>query len=232
MGRRRTRACAHFPLHVNAGKRSIALDLKQPAGEALLQRAEGSDVLSERLPKAMARLASTTKPSRRAAPRSCTSPAAASTMTGSMRRGRRTTTSSGGDRRAVAMQQALRRPRIDRRHRRSPTAHRAAAVYSVTAAQYARPHGQGQSVRCRCSVPTAQFILTITSSRHLRPPIPARGFDATRPYATNDVPLRADLQRQAVARSSSRRQRAGRFERDRRFASQTARGEHIDAVYA
>ena len=52
------RGMGHIYLHANQGKRSIVLDMKQPAGrEAALKLAERSDVLISNVrPKAMARL--------------------------------------------------------------------------------------------------------------------------------------------------------------------------------
>lgn len=64
----------HIYLHVNRNKRSVVLDLKQPAGrDAALRLAEKSDVLVFNVrPKAMARLGLSYEDVKRSIPKSST----------------------------------------------------------------------------------------------------------------------------------------------------------------
>jgi crotonobetainyl-CoA:carnitine CoA-transferase CaiB-like acyl-CoA transferase len=243
IGPMRHAGMGHIFLHVNRGKRSIVLDLKQPAArDALLRLAERADVMISNVrPAAMRRLGldyeTVAARNRRVVYVSCcgfgqAGPSAAKPAYDDLIQG------------AVGVPWLMQRAgapapayapvtlvdRLTGLH----------AAYAVSSALYARERtGKGQAVEVPMFEAATQFVM----GDHLGgltfdPPLGEAGYARLltphrRPYATRDGHLCLLIYNDKQWRSFfTAVGDPERFERDARFSSQTARGEHIDAVYA
>jgi crotonobetainyl-CoA:carnitine CoA-transferase CaiB-like acyl-CoA transferase len=243
IGPMRHAGMGHIFLHVNRGKRSIVLDLKQPAArDALLRLAERADVMISNVrPAAMRRLGLDYETVAARNPRvvyvSCcgfgqAGPSAAKPAYDDLIQGAAGVPwlmqRAGAPAPAYAPVTLV--DRLTGLH----------AAYAVSSALYARERtGQGQAVEVPMFEAAAQFVM----SDHLGgltfdPPLGEAGYARLltphrRPYATRDghlcLLIYNDKQWRSFFAAVGDRER---FERDARFSSQTARGEHIDAVYA
>ncbi len=243
IGPMRNPGMGHIFLHANRGKRSVALDLKQPAARtALLRLAEGADVfISNVRPAAMKRLGLDYEALAARNPRliyvTCCGfgqqgPAAAKPAYDDLIQGAAgipwLMQQAGSAAPAYAPVTIV--DRLTGLH----------AVYAVCAALYAREKtGKGQAVEVPMFEAAVQFVLGdhlggLTFAPPLGDPGYARLLTAhRRPYETRDgylcVLVYNDKQWRSFCAAIGEPER---FERDARFASQTARGEHIDEVYA
>lgn len=233
----------HIFLHANAGKQSIALDLKHPEGrEAALRLAEECDVLVSNVrPRALARLGLDYDAVRARSPRiihvSCCGfdqdgPDAARPAYDDLIQG-----ATGIP--WLMQQYGAPEPgyapttlsdRVTGLH----------AVYAVTAALYAREKtGQGQAIVVPMFEAMAQFVLGdhmagLTFEPPRGEPGYARLLTAHRkPYATADGMLCVLIYNDKHWRSFfAAIGEAEGLARDPRFATHGARAAHIDAVYA
>ncbi len=243
IGPMRNPGMGHIFLHANRGKRSVVLDLKQAAArEALLRLAERADVfISNVRPAAMQRLGLDYDAVAVRSPRiiyvTCCGfgqrgPAAAKPAYDDLIQGAAgipwLMQQAGAPAPAYAPVTLV--DRLTGLH----------AAYAVSAALYAREKtGRGQAIEVPMYEAAVQFVL----GDHLGgltfdPPIGAPGYARLltphrRPYETRDGHLCLLVYNDKQWRSFlAAIGEPERFERDPRFASQTARGEHIDAVYA
>lgn len=245
VGPMRHAGMGHIFLHANAGKQSIALDLKHPEGrEAALRLAEGCDVLISNVrPQALARLgldyAAVCARNPRIVHVSCCGfdqdgPDAARPAYDDLIQG------------ATGIPWLMQRygapepsyapttlsDRVTGLH----------AVYAVTAALYAREKtGRGQAVVVPMFEAMAQFVLGdhmagLTFEPPLGEPGYARLLTAHRkPYATADGMLCVLIYNDKHWRSffaAIGEDGSGGLAHDPRFATHGARAAHIDAVYA
>lgn len=230
-------------LHANAGKRSIALDLKHPEGrEAALRLAEGCDVLISNVrPQALARLGLDYEAVRARQPRiihvSCcgfdqAGPDAARPAYDDLIQG---ATGIPWLMQQYGAPEPCYAPttlsdRVTGLH----------AVYAVTAALYARERtGQGQAVVVPMFEAMAQFVLgDHMAGLSFEPPLGEPGYTRLltahrKPYATQDGMLCVLIYNDKHWRSffAAIGESEG-LARDPRFATHGARAAHIDAVYA
>lgn len=233
----------HIFLHANAGKKSIALDLKQAEGrEATLKLAEAADVfISNVRPSAMARLGLGYEAVRERNPRiiyvSCCGfdqggPDAARPAYDDLIQG-----ATG----VPWLMQQYGAP--EPAYVPTTLSDRVAglhAVYAVTAALYARSRtGQGQAVVVPMFEAMAQFILgDHMAGLSFDPPRGEPGYarlltSHRKPYATQDGMLCVLIYNDKHWRNFfDAIGEANGLARDPRFASHGARAAHIDAVYA
>lgn len=243
VGPMRNPGMGHIFLHANQGKRSVVLDLKQPAGrDAALKLAAQSDVLISNVrPQALARLGLDYEAVRQHNPRiihvSCCGfdqegPYAARPAYDDLIQG-----ATGVP---WLMQQAgAAQPgyapitladRVTGLH----------AVYAVTAALYARTTtGEGQSVVVPMFEAMTQFVLgDHLAGLSFEPANGEPGYARLltthrRPYPTLDgylgVLIYNDKQWRSFFEAIGE---PGRMRSDARFATHSARAENIDAVYA
>lgn len=236
------RGMGHIYLHANQGKRSVVLDLKQPAGrEAALKLAERSDVLISNVrPKAMARLGLDYESVRARNPRlihvSCCGfgqdgPYAAKPAYDDLIQGAAgmpwLMSEYGAE--APCYAPITLADRVTGLH----------AVYAVTTALYERERsGVGQAVVVPMFEAMVQFVLgDHLGGLSFQPPNGDPGYarlltSNRRPYATKDGHLCVLIYNdkhwksffEAIGQSE-------RFNNDKRFSSQTNRAKHIDEVY-
>jgi crotonobetainyl-CoA:carnitine CoA-transferase CaiB-like acyl-CoA transferase len=239
----RNAGMGHIFLHLNRNKRSIVLDLKQPAGrEALLRLASTADVLVFNVrPQAMARLGLTYDDVRAVNERiiyvgaygfSQEGPYAAKPAYDDIIQG------------MVALPSIAKLAGADRpRYVPSTVADRVTGlntVNAITTALFFRERtGRGQSVEIPMFESLTQFVL----SEHMggstfEPPIGPMGQPRLlsghrNPYATKDgylcLLLYNDKQWRAFLKLIGREEL---FANDPRFASQGSRSQHFDAAYA
>ncbi|MDM0080977.1 CoA transferase [Variovorax sp. J31P179] len=233
----------HIFLHANAGKRSIALDLKADDGrEAVLKLAEGCDVLVSNVrPKAMARLGLHYEAVKERSPRiiyvNCCGfdqdgPDAARPAYDDLIQG---ATGVPWLMQQYGAPEPIYAPttlcdRVTGLH----------AVYAVTAALYARSQtGQGQAVSVPMFESMSQFILgDHMAGLSFDPPRGEPGYARLltphrKPYATRDgrlcVLIYNDKHWRSFFEAIGESDGLGA---DPRFATHGARAAHIDAVYA
>ena len=242
IGPMRNPGMGHIFLHANRGKRSVVLDLKQPAArDALLRLTDTADVLISNVrPAAMQRLgldyATVAARNPRIVYVSCC---------GYGQRGVSAAKRAYDD----LVQGAVGIPWLMQAYGSEAPAYVPVvladrvtglhAAYAVAAALYARERtGRGQAVEVPMFEATAQFVL----GEHLAgltfdPPLGDAGYARLltphrRPYATRDghlcVLIYNDRQWRSFCAAIGEPER---FERDARFGSQTARAAHIDEVY-
>ncbi|RYF21849.1 MAG: CoA transferase [Comamonadaceae bacterium] len=243
VGPMRHAGMGHIFLHANAGKQSIALDLKHPEGrEAALRLAEGCDVLISNVrPQALARLgldhAGVSARNPRIIHVSCC---------GFDQEGPDAALPAYDD----LIQGATGIPWLMQQYGAPEPSYAPTtlsdrvtglhAVYAVTAALYAREKtGLGQAIVVPMFEAMAQFILGdhmagLTFEPPLGEPGYARLLTAHRkPYATADGMLCVLIYNDKHWRSffAAIGESEG-LARDPRFATHSARAAHIDAVYA
>ncbi|WP_311222297.1 MULTISPECIES: CoA transferase [unclassified Acidovorax] len=243
VGPMRHAGMGHIFLHANAGKQSIALDLKHPEGrEAALRLAEGCDVLISNVrPQALARLgldhASVSARNPRIIHVSCC---------GFDQEGPDAALPAYDD----LIQGATGIPWLMQQYGAPEPSYAPTtlsdrvtglhAVYAVTTALYAREKtGLGQAIVVPMFEAMAQFILGdhmagLTFEPPLGEPGYARLLTAHRkPYATADGMLCVLIYNDKHWRSffAAIGESEG-LARDPRFATHSARAAHIDAVYA
>jgi crotonobetainyl-CoA:carnitine CoA-transferase CaiB-like acyl-CoA transferase len=243
IGPMRNPGMGHIFLHVNRGKKSVALDLKQaPARDALLRLAERADVfVSNVRPAAMQRLGLGYDAVAARNPR-----IVYVTCCGFGQRGPSAAKPAYDD----LIQGAAGVPWLMQQAGAPAPAYAPMAIadrltglhaaYAVAAALFARERtGKGQAVE----VPMFEAATQVFMSDHLGgltfdPPLGEPGYarlltPQRRPYETRDghlcVLIYNDKQWKNFFAAIGEPER---LERDARFSSQTARGEHIDAVYA
>jgi crotonobetainyl-CoA:carnitine CoA-transferase CaiB-like acyl-CoA transferase len=233
----------HIFLHLNRNKRSIVLDLKQPAGrEALLRLCGSADVLVYNVrPQAMARLRLSYEDVRAVNPRiiyagtygfSQHGPYAAKPAYDDLIQG------------MVALPSLMKQAGADRpRFVPSTVADRITglnAVNAVTAALFYRERsGKGQAVEVPMFESLTQFVLgDHMAGRTFDPPIGPMGYsrllaEHRNPYATKDgylcLLIYNDKQWRSFFRLLGREEM---FEQDERFATQRSRSENFDQAYA
>ena len=243
VGPMRNAGMGHIFLHANQGKRSVVLDLKQPdAREAALRLAERCDVLISNVrPPALARLGLDYEAVQARNPRlihvSCCGfgqdgPYAAKPAYDDLIQGATglpwLMSRYGAETPCYAPVTLA--DRVTGLH----------AVYAVTAALYERERtGAGQAVVVPMFEAMTQFVLgDHMAGLSFEPPIGDAGYARLltphrRPYETRDgylcVLIYNDKHWRAFFTAIGERER---FEQDARFSNHTARGEHIDAVYA
>lgn len=243
VGPRRNPGMAAIFLHANRSKRSIVLDLKQPAGrDALLRLAAGADVLICNVrPQAMARLGLAYEDVAAVNPRIIY----VSTC-GYGQRGPYAAKPAYDD----LIQGAVGLPALsvqaggeEPRYAPSPLADRIvglAAVNAVTSALYWRERtGEGQAIEVPMFETMAQFTLADHMCGHTyEPPVGPAGYARVlnphrRPYKTRDghlcVLLYNDKQWQTFFRLVGQ---SDLVESDPRFGTLEKRTEHIHALYA
>lgn len=239
----RNRGMGHIFLHLNRGKRSIILDLKQPAGrEALLRLAQSADVLVYNVrPQAMARLKLAYEDVRAVNERiiyvgaygfSQKGPYAAKPAYDDIIQGMVALPS-------IAKQAGGDRPRFVP----STVCDRVTGlntVNAVTAALFYRERtGKGQAVEVPMFESLTQFVLSEhMGGRTFEPPIGPMGqprllSEHRNPYETKDgylcLLLYNDKQWRAFFRLIGREEM---FEQDPRFSTQTSRSRHFNEAYA
>jgi len=243
VGPMRNPGMGHLFLNANAGKRSVALNLKHPQGlEAALRLAESCDVLISNVrPQAMARLGLDYEAVRRRNPRiihvSCCGfdqrgPDAARPAYDDLIQG---ATGIAWLTQCYGAAQPGYAPltladRVTGLH----------AVYAVTAALYARERtGVGQAVVVPMFEALAQFVLgDHMAGLTFDPPLGDTGYARLltrhrRPYETQDGMLCVLIYNDKHWRNFfAAIDEGGDLARDPRFATHGARAEHIDAVYA
>ena len=236
------RAMGHIYLHANQGKRSVVLDLKQPAGrEAALKLAERCDVLISNVrPKAMARLGLDYESVRARNPRlihvSCCGfgqdgPYAARPAYDDLIQGAAglpwLMSEYGAE--APCYAPVTLADRVTGLH----------AAYAVAAALYERERsGVGQAVVVPMFEAMVQFVLgDHLGGLSFDPPNGDPGYARLltanrRPYATKDGHLCVLIYNDKHWKSFFEAiGESGRFANDHRFSSQTNRATHIDEVY-
>ena len=243
VGPMRHAGMGHIFLHANAGKRSIVLDLKKPEGrEAAVQLAQRSDVfISNIRPQALARLG-------------LDHPTLAQRHPGLIHVSCCGFDQDGPDAARPAyddlIQGAVGIPWLNQQYGVSEPGYAPVtladrvsglhAVYAVTAALYARSQtGRGQAVVVPMFEALSQFVLGdhmagLTFDPPAGPPAYARLVTPhRRPYATADGTLCVLIYNDKHWRSFFAAIGEGDgLGQDPRFQTHTARGEHIDAVYA
>jgi crotonobetainyl-CoA:carnitine CoA-transferase CaiB-like acyl-CoA transferase len=233
----------HIFLHLNRGKRSVVLDLKQRAGrEALLKLAASADVLVYNVrPQAMARLGLTYEDVRAVNQRiiyvgaygfSQKGPYAAKPAYDDIIQG------------MVALPSLAKQAGADRpRYVPSTVCDRVTglnAVNAITTALYYRERsGKGQAVEVPMFESLTQFVLSEhMGGRTFEPPIGPMGqprllSEHRNPYETRDgylcLLLYNDKQWRNFFRLIGREEL---FETDPRFATQTSRSSHFNEAYA
>jgi crotonobetainyl-CoA:carnitine CoA-transferase CaiB-like acyl-CoA transferase len=235
----KNRGMGHLYLHLNRGKRSLVLDLKQPGGrEALMRLVPGTDVLVYNVrPQAMARLGLSYQELRAANPKiiyvgaygySQRGPYAAKAAYDDLIQGASglpwLTSRSGTQAPRYAPVNLA--DRVTGLH----------AVYAVTAALFHRERtGQGQAVEVPMFESLAQFVL----GDHLagltwEPALGGTGYarlEHRRPYATRDghlcVLVYNNKQWKAFLEAIGRPELIA----DRRFSTQANRAVHIGEIY-
>lgn len=242
IGPMRNPGMGHIFLHANRGKRSVVLDLKQPAArDALLHLVETADVLISNVrPAAMRRLGLDYEAVSARNPRivyvSCC---------GYGQRGVNAAKPAYDD----LVQGAVGIPWLMQAYGATAPAYVPVvladrvtglhAAYAVAAALYARERtGRGQAVEVAMFEAAAQFVLgDHLAGLTFEPPVGDAGYARLltphrRPYATRDghlcLLIYNDKQWQNFCAAIGEPER---FEGDARFASQTARAAHIDEVY-
>jgi crotonobetainyl-CoA:carnitine CoA-transferase CaiB-like acyl-CoA transferase len=233
----------HIFLHLNRNKRSLVLDLKQPAGRAaLLRLANTADVLIHNVrPQAMARLQLTYDDVRAVNPEivyvgaygfSQNGPYAAKPAYDDLIQG------------MVALPSIIEQAGADRpRFVPSTVADRITglnAVNAVTAALFHRERtGQGQAVEVTMFESLTQFVLgDHMSGKTFEPPIAPMGYtrllaEHRNPYASKDGYLCLLIYNDKQWRNFFRiLGRENMFESDQRFSTQANRSQHIAEVYA
>jgi crotonobetainyl-CoA:carnitine CoA-transferase CaiB-like acyl-CoA transferase len=243
VGPMRNRGMGHIFLHVNRGKRSVVLDLKQaPARDALLRLVERADAMVSNVrPAAMKRLGLDYDTIAARNPR-----LVYVTCCGFGQRGPSAAKPAYDD----LIQGAAGVPWLMQRAGAPAPAYAPVtlvdrltglhAAYTVAAALYAREKtGRGQAVEVPMFEAAAQFVLgDHMGGLTFDPPLGEPGYARLltphrRPYETRDGYLCLLIYNDKQWRSFfAAIGEPERFERDARFASQTARGEHVDAVYA
>jgi crotonobetainyl-CoA:carnitine CoA-transferase CaiB-like acyl-CoA transferase len=233
----------HIFLHHNRNKRSIVLDLKQPAGrEALLRLASGADVLIYNVrPQAMARLKLSYEAVSAVNPRLIYVGAY-----GYGERGRYAGQPAYDDliQGMAGLPWMTHKAGADR-PRYTPTAISdritgLAAVNAVTSALYCRERtGKGQSVEVPMFETLAHMVLgDHLCGRTFDPPVEPLLYERMLaphrvPYATKDGHVCVLVYNDKHWRSFFRLVgREGMFESDPRFSSQEARSRNINHVYA
>jgi crotonobetainyl-CoA:carnitine CoA-transferase CaiB-like acyl-CoA transferase len=233
----------HVFLHLNRGKRSIVLDLKQPAGrEALLKLASSADVLVYNVrPQAMARLRLTYEDVHAVNPRiiyvgaygfSQEGPYAAKPAYDDIIQGMVALPS-------IAQSAGADRPRFVP----STMCDRITGLNTVnaitTALFYRERTGKGQSVEVPMFESLAQFVLSDhMAGETFEPPIGPMGNPRLtakfrNPYETKDGHLCLLIYNDKQWRNFFRLiGREELFESDPRFATQASRSQHFDAAYA
>ncbi|HXD39142.1 MAG TPA: CoA transferase [Ramlibacter sp.] len=229
-------------LNLNRNKRSIVLDLKQPAGrQAVLKLAETADAIVYNVrPQAMKRLGLDYESVRRVNPRIVY----VGTF-GFSQRGRYADSRAFDDliQAAVAIPEASRRAGSDvPRYAPLNLSDRATGLYAfgvICAALLARERtGSGQAVDVPMFETTAQMMLGDHLYGHTFIP-PRGGFGyprllnpQRRPYATKDglvcLVVYTDEQWKSFMRAVGE---AERFESDPRFADGESRTQHVEALY-
>jgi len=243
VGPMRNPAMGHIFLHANRGKRSIVLDLKQPAArDALLRMAQTADVLISNVrPAAMARLGLHYEAVAARNPRivyvNCcgfgqSGPYAAKPAYDDLIQGAAGIPWLMQEYGAAAPCYApvILVDRLTGLH----------AAYAVAAALFARERtGKGQAVEVPMFEAATQFVLgDHMGGLTFEPPIGDPGYarlltSHRRPYETKDGHLCLLIYNDKQWRSFfSAIGEPERFERDQRFATQTNRARHIDEVYA
>jgi len=233
----------HIFLHLNRGKRSVVLDLKQPGGrEALLRLAASADVLVYNVrPQAMARLRLTYEDVRAVNERiiyvgaygfAQTGPYAAKPAYDDIIQG------------MVALPSIAKQAGADRpRYVPSTVCDRVTglnAVNAITTALYYRERsGHGQAVEVTMFESLTQFVLgEHMAGRTFEPPIGPMGqprllSEHRNPYQTQDgylcLLIYNDKQWRNFFRLIGREEM---FEQDPRFSTQTSRSNHFDEAYA
>ncbi|HYC46994.1 MAG TPA: CoA transferase [Burkholderiales bacterium] len=233
----------HIFLHLNRNKRSVVLDLKQPAGrDALLRLAKTADVLVYNVrPQAMARLRLTYEDVRAVNERiiyvgaygfSQDGPYAAKPAYDDIIQG------------MVAMPSMLERSGADRpRYAPSTVADHVTGLNTVNAITTALFHrertGRGQAVEVPMFECLSEFVLgEHMGGRTFEPPIGPMGqprllAQNRKPYETKDgylcLLLYNDKQWQVFLKLVGQE---ALFGRDPRFATQESRSQHFDAAYA
>jgi crotonobetainyl-CoA:carnitine CoA-transferase CaiB-like acyl-CoA transferase len=233
----------HIFLHLNRNKRSLVLDLKQPAGrDAMLRLCATSDVLIYNVrPQAMARLKLTYEDVRAVNPKiiyvgaygfSQHGPYAAKPAYDDLIQG------------MVALPSIIQQAGADRpRFVPSTIADRITglnAVNAVTTALFQRERsGRGQAVEVAMFECLAQFVLSDhMSGKTFEPPLGPMGYprllaEHRNPYATKDGYLCLLIYNDKQWRNFFRLiGRAEMFESDPRFATQTSRSQHFAESYA
>lgn len=233
----------HIFLHLNRNKRSIVLDLKQPAGrDAMLRLCATADVLIYNVrPQAMARLRLSYDDVRAANPRiiyvgaygfSQKGPYAAKPAYDDLIQG------------MVALPSVIKQAGGDRpRFVPSTVADRITglnAVNAVTTALFHRERtGRGQAVEVTMFESLAQFVLgEHLGGKTFEPPVGPMGYprllaEHRNPYETKDGYLCLLVYNDKQWRSFFRIiGREDMFENDARFSTQTNRSQHFAAGYA
>ena len=239
----RSPGMGHIFLHLNRNKRSVVLDLKQPAGrEALLRLASVADVLVYNVrPQAMARLKLTYDDIRAVNPRviyvgtygfSQDGPYAAKPAYDDLIQG------------MVALPTLMQQAGADRpRFVPSTVADRITGLNTVnaitTALFYRERSGKGQAVEVPMFESLAQFVLgDHLAGQTFDPPIGPMGYARLlapdrNPYATSDgylcLLVYNDKQWRSFFRLLGREEM---FETDERFSTQSRRSDHIAEIYA
>jgi crotonobetainyl-CoA:carnitine CoA-transferase CaiB-like acyl-CoA transferase len=233
----------HIFLHLNRGKRSVVLDLKNPRGrEALLKLAATADVLVYNVrPQAMARLRLTYDDVRAANERiiyvgaygfSQNGPYAAKPAYDDIIQG------------MVALPSLARQAGADRpRYVPSTVCDRVTGLNTVnavtTALYYRERTGKGQAIEVPMFESLAQFVLSEhMAGRTFEPPIGPMGqprllSEHRNPYETKDgylcLLLYNDKQWRAFFKVIGKEEM---FEQDPRFSSQTSRSNYFNEAYA
>ena len=242
-GPARSPGMGHIFLNTNRNKRSIALDLKQPAGrDAALALAKTSDALIYNIrPQAMARLGLAYEEVRAVNPRIIYVGAF-----GYSQRGPYAARPAYDDliQAASGVPWLMQQSGADQpRYVPATYADRTVGLHlanAVTTALFARERtGKGQ----RVDVPMFESLVQTLMGEHLSgrtfvPPLPGEGYARVlskerKPYRTKDgwvcVLVYNDKQWRNFFELLGKRED---YEKDARFSSQTARIENIDAVYA
>jgi crotonobetainyl-CoA:carnitine CoA-transferase CaiB-like acyl-CoA transferase len=240
VGPMRSRAMGHISLHLNRGKRSLVLDLKQPEGrDAMLRLIPKADVLIYNVrPSAMSRLGLSYEEVHAVNPRiiyvgaygySQRGPYAAKAAYDDLIQGASglpwLTSRDGTEEPRYAPVNLA--DRVTGLH----------AVYAVTTALFHRERtGRGQSVEVPMFESVAQFVLgDHMAGMSYQPPIGGTGYarlEHRRPYATRDgylcVLVYNDKQWNSFLQAVGRPE----LMEDERFASHGKRAAHIGEIYA
>lgn len=239
VGPMKSRRMGHLFVHLNRGKRAIAIDLKQPAGrEALLRLARDADVLVYNIrPRAMARLGLGYEDLRAANPRIVYVGAY-----GYSERGPRAGQAAYDD----LIQGATGLAWLESRDGERPPAYVPVnmadrlsglhIVYAVTAALFSRERtGEGQSVEVPMLESVAHFVLgDHLAGLSYRPPIGPTGYPRLahrRPWATRDGHLCVLVYNDKHWRAFLNAVGRPDLLTDARFATHGGRASHIDEVY-
>jgi crotonobetainyl-CoA:carnitine CoA-transferase CaiB-like acyl-CoA transferase len=242
VGPMRNPGMGHLYLHLNRNKRSIVLDLKQPeAREACLKLAAGCDaVLYNIRPQAMARLGLSYEDFAARNPRiayvgaygfSETGPYAGRPAYDDLIQGQ----TGIAD---LARRQSGQEPRYAPLTLADRTVGLQAAIAVLAAVLDARARGRGQKVEVPMFEGMAHFVLgDHLGGRTFDPPLGGTGYARLlaahrKPYATRDGYVCLLIYNDKHWRNFFQAiERPGMLQ-DARFATHTARAQHIDAVYA